>query len=98
MRFVLALILIALVSGCGTTRPRSLPPAPKVVTVTVEKLWIPEWLLELLPEDAPKQNTVEEAKRLANTRLSTIQAENCRKRLGAKVNRGERVDPKVCEP
>lgn len=95
MRTLASLILSALVAACATTPPPP-PQAPKVVTVTVEKLWIPDWLLVLLPEDAPRENTVEEAKRLANARLSTIQAENCRKRLAAKVNRGEKVDPKEC--
>ncbi|HHA2858123.1 TPA: hypothetical protein ACOFDH_000496 [Stenotrophomonas maltophilia] len=96
MRTLAALMCATLLAACATTPPPA-PVPPKVVTVTVEKPWIPDWMLVVLPEDAPRQNTVQEAKRLANDRLSTIQAENCRKRLGAKVNRGEKVDPKECE-
>lgn len=98
MRTAVALMLAVFLAGCASLRPCPVPQAPKTVTVTVEKFrpW-PEWALRSLPEDAPRMNTVEEAKRLASARLSTIQAENCRKRLLAKLDRGEPVDAKECE-
>lgn len=95
MRTLAALTLVAALTACKSAPP-PVPVPPTVVTVTVEKPWIPDWMLTLLPEDAPRENTVGEAKRLANSRLTTIQIENCRKRLAAKVNRGEKVDPAEC--
>lgn len=98
MRRFLAVAIAALAAGCATTRDADIPKAPEVVTKVVERYRpLPDWALRLLPEDAPRQNTVDEAKRLASDRLSTIQAENCRKRLLARLDRGEAVNPKACD-
>lgn len=98
MRAALAIVLLSLLAGCATWRACPDIKAPETITVTVEKFRpLPEWAKRPLPEDAPRANTVGEAMRLANARLATIQAENCRKRLLAKLDAGEKVDAKECE-
>jgi hypothetical protein len=95
MRNSAALILLLALVGCQTC---PVPKAPEFVTVPIEKYRpLPAWALQPLPEDAPHANTVAEATRLASERLSTIRAENCRKRLLARLDKGEAVSAKECE-
>lgn len=98
MRTLAALMILSLLAGCATLRECPVPKAPETVTVTVEKFRpLPDWAKRQLPEDAPRANTVDEAKRLASDRLKTIQAENCRNRLLAKLDQGDPVDEKECK-
>lgn len=95
MRTAAALMLALALAACQSC---PVPKAPEVVTVTIEKEVTPKWALKLLPEDAPKAHSVDEAKRLANSRLTTIQIDNCRRRLQARIDAGETHDlKKECE-
>lgn len=70
--------LIAL-TACAN-RPPVLPEVPKTVTVVVEKyVTVPEDLTAACPEYAPREQSYNEAKRLALVRLESIQA--CNKQL-----------------
>jgi hypothetical protein len=69
MRLAPALILLApLLAGWGSCTRRA-PPPPQVVYVTVEKLVpVPDALTAPCQNEAPREQTAGEAKRLANVR------------------------------
>jgi hypothetical protein len=70
---------LLLLAGCAN-RPPVLPEVPKTVTVVVEKyVTVPDELTAACPEYAPREQSYNEAKRLALIRLESIQA--CNKQL-----------------
>lgn len=70
---------LLLLAACASRQP-VLPEVPKTVTVVVEKyVTVPEDLTAACPEYAPREQSYNEAKRLALVRLESIQA--CNKQL-----------------
>lgn len=69
MRTALALILLALLVACRDDRKPDPPPVPEVVRVTVDRVVkVPAELAADCGNDAPREQTYAEAKRLALVR------------------------------
>jgi hypothetical protein len=99
MRTAIALMLVLAIAGCGATCPEvKPPPPPSIVKVPVDRyIRLPEWATRQLPLSEPRANTPEEATRLACVRLGTLMVANCRAVLLDKLDKGENVDPKICD-
>lgn len=86
----------ALVLGaCRAT----VPAVPEKVEVVVEKLRpLPSWATEQYQVPVPANGTV--GARLANedAALGLVELLLCHRRLLARLDKGETVDPKVCRP
>lgn len=92
MRTVMLVVVLGL-AACQT-----IPNVPEQVTVTVTKLTpIPSWATDPLPVAKRRNETVGEHLRVedANTGMLGGVA-NCHRRLLARLNAGEKVDPKEC--
>lgn len=94
------------VSGCQSNparveaRPTPVPPVPTLPTlpkVEAKREKIPEWMLQLLPEDEPHEYSVQEAVNLSCRRLNIIRHANCLRGLGKTYNQGSKVDPARCK-
>jgi hypothetical protein len=94
MRIVLALILLALV---GCQRFVAKPNVPQTVTVVVEKFKpLPLWATAQLPNSPPVDGTVGALWHTNEQRAATIDYENCKNRLLARIDKGETVSTKEC--
>ena len=93
-RLLIATVALAL-GACRAT----VPAVPEKVEVVVEKLRpLPSWATEQYQVPVPANGTV--AARLANedAALGLVELLLCHRRLLARLDKGETVDPKVCRP
>lgn len=92
----LAIVVLAL-PAAGFTGCQTRPNVPEQVTVVVEKFRpLPAWAKEPLPKPQPADGTVRERIRSEHARGVVIDLANCHRRLLARLDSGEAVDPKEC--
>lgn len=98
-RLVALLALTLLLPACSTERALRKVQPPKVVTKVVEVYKpLPDWAVKPLPNVPPKDSTVESLVKANNARAETLDLANCERRLLAKIDKGEPVNPKDCKP
>lgn len=91
-RLLLAAVFALVLGAC-----RTVPAPPEKVEVVVEKLRpLPTWATEQYQVPVPANGTV--GARLANedAALGLVELLLCHRRLLARLDKGETVDPKVC--
>ena len=90
---ILILLCIA-VSGCSSAPIKT----PERITVVVEKYKpLPLWATAPIAKPMPADGTVGEALASEFSRGVIIDLLNCHRRLLAKLDKGEPVNPKECE-
>jgi hypothetical protein len=97
-RCACALIALAALAGCASTEKslRYVQP-PTVVTKVVEtRVKLPSWATEPVPNKPPVDKSVESIVKANNARADTLDYVNCRSRLIARVQAGEKVDHLEC--
>lgn len=73
MNKLLAILAVTLLPGCTTSRQAVLPKVPETVTVVVEKyVTVPKELTERCPVYEPREQSYDEAKRLALIRRESV--------------------------
>ncbi len=93
------ILVLMLVPLLGFTACQRRPNVPEQVTVVVERYKpLPAWSTDPLPKPQPVDGTVEARVRSDNARGEVIDLANCHRRLLAKLDRGESVDRKACQP
>ena len=83
--------------GVEATPVREPAPKHEPKPVAEKRQRLPGWALEELPEDAPKERSMHEAKRLACTRLNIIRHANCLTKLRKLYDAGKEVDSAQCK-
>lgn len=99
MKAILLLLVLAMTACAGPVeRALTKVQPPVVVTKIVEKaIDPPAWATVPLPNEPPRDGTVEALKDANNRRADTIDRANCERRLLLKASRGEQVTGKECK-
>lgn len=91
----MVLVPLLTAASCGTTRPQ----LPETVEIVVEKYRdLPTWATDPLPKPMPADGTVGARVMSEDARGHVIDLANCHRELLRKLDKGEQVDPKECEP
>jgi len=100
MRNQAALIALAAATlpACVGPLARDVQP-PKTVTVVVERtVRLPAWATEQIPNPAPRDGKVRSITESNDARGAKLDYVNCRSRLIERLQSGEVVDRKACDP
>lgn len=97
VRVLALLVLVLLVLGLAGCGREARPNVPKQVTVVVERFKpLPAWATTPLAKPEPVDGTVGARARSHEARGGVIDVANCDRRLLARLDAGEAVDPREC--